>query len=117
MNDKLAKNIFLLSLIIIGYVYGYYSHRLHLFPAKFVAYLENGVNRLIDEAQGKLPFHYSETDKRETIINPNPEAMDPGLTLISRVGRDDELRAEVIDADGTVIHQWSLNWFDIWPEV
>jgi hypothetical protein len=115
MNDKIAKNFFLVSLIIIGYGYGYYSHRLQLFPAKFVAYIEDGVNKFVVKSQEKLPFQYSETKQREAIVNPNPEAMAPGLTLISRVGRDDKLLAEVIDADGTVIHRWSLDWFDIWP--
>lgn len=113
MSDKIAKSLFLLAVILIIYCYGYFSHQFKLFPADVVSEVKDGIDKFFSEDE--LPFQYAKTEKTQKIINPNPAAMAPGLTLISRVGKDDKLIAEVIDADGTVIHHWSLDWFDIWP--
>ncbi|MTI64491.1 arylsulfotransferase family protein [Methylophaga sp.] len=116
MSEKIAKALFLISLILLVYGYGFFSHRHHLFPADFVYFLQNGLKEALSLADDDLPFQYWETDKTRKIINNNPDKMAPGLTLISRVGNDDKLIAEVINADGKVIHHWSLDWFDIWPD-
>lgn len=115
MSEKIAKLLFLISLILLVYGYGFFSHRHHLFPADFVYFLQNGLKEVLSLADDDLPFHYWETDKQQKIVNRHPEKMAPGLTLISRVGDEDKLIAEVIDADGNVIHSWALDWFDIWP--
>ncbi len=115
MTEKIAKWLFLIALILSVYAYGFFSHRHHLFPADFVYFLHNGLNEALKLADDKLPFQYWETDKTQKIVNADPARMAPGLTLISRVGDKDKLIAEVIDADGSVIHHWSLDWFDIWP--
>ncbi len=115
MTEKIAKWLFLISLIIAIYVYGFFSHRHHWFPADFVYFMQNGLKEALKLTDDSLPFQYWETDKTRKIVNNYPDKMAPGLTLISRVGKDDKLIAEVIDADGNVIHHWSLDWFDIWP--
>lgn len=45
-----------------------------------------------------------------------PGEMAPGLTLIVRIDADLVHKAEVIRPDGSVVHAWQLNIFEIWPE-
>lgn len=116
MTEKIAKWLFIISFIIVIYTYGFFSHRHHLFPADLVYFLQNGFKEVLKLTDDNLPFHYWETDKTRKVVNNHQDKMAPGLTLISRVGKDDKLIAEVIEADGSVIHHWSLDWFDIWPE-
>jgi hypothetical protein len=115
MKEILPKTLFFISLAVIVYAYGYFSHRLQLFPAKIFVHFEEAVNELLAKVSDELPFQYSPTSQREPLVRNRPEAMAPGLTLITRVGKDDKLLAEVLDPEGQVVHQWSLDWFDIWP--
>ncbi|MEM8699531.1 MAG: arylsulfotransferase family protein [Pseudomonadota bacterium] len=45
-----------------------------------------------------------------------PEKAQPGLTLIGAVGADAKNAFTVVEADGTEIHKWAIDWFEIWPD-
>lgn len=118
MKDSLPKIAFLVSLAALGYLYGYHSHRWQFFPAKWMAKAEQSFWALRYKyfPADELAFQYQRTEQAERIVKHRPEAMAPGLTLITRVGEKNALMAEVIDVDGTVVHRWNLDWFDLWPE-
>lgn len=42
-------------------------------------------------------------------------AMAPGLTFVVKLGDDMRHRVQVIRPDGSVVHEWTADWFKIWP--
>lgn len=42
--------------------------------------------------------------------------MAPGLTLVTGVGADRMLFAKLIDAQGSTVHRWEIDWFKMWPD-
>lgn len=39
-----------------------------------------------------------------------------GLTLVTAVGADSRLDAAIVEMDGTVVQNWDIDWFEIWPD-
>ncbi|HSM06687.1 MAG TPA: arylsulfotransferase family protein [Longimicrobiales bacterium] len=39
-----------------------------------------------------------------------------GLNLVTRFESETEFRAEILDMDGALVHQWAVDWFDVWPD-
>src|SRR5690606_38238751 len=62
------------------------------------------------------PWYYFDTEQTEGVRLLQPEKMAPGLTLISMIVADRGQRAQVIDAEGTVINEWNIDWFRVWPD-
>lgn len=62
------------------------------------------------------PWFRFETDRTERMKVYQPEAVQPGLTLIAGIDGTDNPFAEVIDGQGQTVHRWSLDWFEIWPD-
>ncbi|MGI9291608.1 MAG: arylsulfotransferase family protein, partial [Gammaproteobacteria bacterium] len=40
----------------------------------------------------------------------------PGLNLLTAMGPDKSLTLKVVDMTGTTVHEWAVDWFDIWPD-
>lgn len=64
----------------------------------------------------KKPGHYYPTAFSEADQFVDPSAVQPGLTLLTAVGRDARLEARVVELDGSVVQHWSLDWFETWPD-
>ncbi|MDH3659262.1 MAG: arylsulfotransferase family protein [Alphaproteobacteria bacterium] len=64
----------------------------------------------------KKPSYYYQTDFTQDSIWHDPSAADAGLTLVTAVNADQRLEARIIELDGTPVHTWSIDWFDLWPD-
>ena len=118
--DKLS--IILFCLVVSAGIWGYgaISYRDELFPVPFMkkVFGEAGKawRQLLIQTGFKNPKFFF---KAQGIVNRTTvhslEGMMPGLTLISRITRDNNSKVEVINEKGKIIHSWEVDWFELWP--
>ena len=125
MLDALAGRwplvLFALSLLGAGWVLGVLGANRDLFPypqvTKVVREARQGLG-LIGEVTGQTrPWWYEDFDTPENpgVVH-DRASMEPGLTLVLGMDKDNELMARVVDRDGGVVHSWDIDWFDLWPD-
>ena len=51
----------------------------------------------------------------EEVTYCTPQACE-GLNFVTRMSADGRLLVDVMDMDGQNLHQWSVDWFKIWPD-
>lgn len=105
---------FLLSLLVLGVVYGYLAHRYALFPHGLLDPAVRQAEREV-EARTEPPDFTSGRVYRGGGVNVlEPEAMQPGLTLITSVwqGREEDAGwipgLALIDREGRMVHGWGV---------
>jgi hypothetical protein len=62
----------------------------------------------------KLLWFYNRISRPLSVKDGSEAA--PGINLVTRVSDRLNLAAELRDLNGKVLHSWSVNWFDIWPD-
>jgi hypothetical protein len=62
-----------------------------------------------------MSWYFQPTTRTETIYLPVGEQPE-GLNLITAMGPDNSLALKVIDMNGELVHEWPVDWFDIWPD-
>ena len=113
--DLLPKLLFLLSLVIMSFGYGYLAKTFHWFPYYQVENAKLVAQKLINEKKNIRPWYYQRTVQTRFVPILDRDKVQPGATLLTCVGNDDSLYIKVVDPDGQIIHQWRLNWFKVWP--
>lgn len=115
-TDSLLRSAFLLSLVVLGVAYGYVAHRFGWFPHSLVVTAEPAFRSALDQMRGVRPWYYVPAPAPERVIVFQPDAVQPGPTLVSFVGAREHQYIQVVETDGTVINQWRVDWFDLWPD-
>lgn len=113
--DKVARYAFVVGLMLLGFAYGFAAQRWRLFPAPEIEQAKLAAYELVDEVLDRPEWFYRQSAAERTAIVHVPGATAPGLTLISGVGADGNLFARVVDEAGTVVKQWTIDWFALWP--
>ena len=114
-SERLPVIAFIGAIAVLGFTYGYLAHRRGWFPHAWIAKAEEGFRALREEVGGTRPWYYFESQATQRTALLRPEAMEPGPTLVAFVGADDHQFIQVIAADGDVINEWRVDWFDLWP--
>ncbi len=104
------------GVVAIALLYGFYAKTYSLFPSQQIMRADGVLHQLVGKAKGVLPIFYSKGDTGRAVIDSDPRAMAPGMTLISGIGTDGLLFAKLVEADGRVEHQWNLDFFRVWPD-
>lgn len=123
--DRLAEKLPLIAFVFVClggvWLYGVAAHRYGLFPWSVIQSVVQEARAGIDEIKrmSGIPsdskWFYMERDVA-LVERPGARPPSPGLTLLGGMGADDRLRAWVIDADGGVVQDWTIDWFDLWPD-
>jgi hypothetical protein len=112
-SNKVSLISFVTSSAILVFLAGFLVRDFKLFPYPYYAKAMQGFQKIREDALGKLPIYYQRIDKPfPEISNPQPYE---GLNLVTKMTTDDNLTAEIIDAQGKVVHRWNINWFELWP--
>ena len=111
----IPKVAFCLSLVAIGFGYGYICHRYGLPPQSLITRAKQGLEAVMFKIAEERPWYLVSTEKREAAVTFDP-AIAPGLTLYAAITAKSGLVARVIERDGTVVAEWVLDWFKIWPD-
>ena len=115
-RGRLALGLFLASLGLLIFGYGFAVGKFQIFPYRFLELAAKGSAELRERTPLQLPFYYVRVEglKGSSVRN-TPQAYQ-GLNLVTRVGADRMLYAEIIDMDGRKLHAWKIDWFTIWPD-
>ncbi len=118
MKSWLQKNapllLFCVSLISIAYAYGLLSYRFNLFPKPSITSAVRTVKQALEEI--KDPWFYVESGETNVVSVFRPGEVQPGLTRVDILMEDKQIGVKVVALDGSLIHQWNLDWFRIWPD-
>lgn len=74
-----------------------------------------GYKKIRTQISGKLPIYYQRLDKPFPEISNDIAQPYEGLNLVTKITSDSNLTAEIIDAQGNIVHKWDINWFGMWP--
>ncbi|HAL66063.1 MAG TPA: hypothetical protein DCP10_10915 [Bacteroidales bacterium] len=111
--NSLPKTLYILSLCVLSLIYGFFA-----FPSKWFPYsLIKNAMAYINENFTEERYYYAKTESTKTIPVYNENLAFNGLSLVTSIIEDDGLSARVIDMEGELIHEWKIDWFELWPEV
>ncbi|QRN84243.1 hypothetical protein JR338_05760 [Chloroflexota bacterium] len=110
---ELPKYVFVVSLCIISLLYGFIAFPMEWFPFSLLTNAAKTYNELFVESWEKKV--YGKTEYTTFIPVYNESLAYNGLTLVTSIIEDKQLSARVIDMDGQSVHEWEIDWFDLWP--
>lgn len=113
-TDKLSLSMFVLSLCILMFLYGYASHQFKIFPYSFLAEAAKQANLFLSSTLN--PWFYRKTTHTQKLPTYEKHKAYNGLTLVTSIASDYSLVVSVIDMNGKLVHQWDTDWFRIWPD-
>jgi hypothetical protein len=115
--------ILILSIVVLGLVflagifaYGVSVQRYRLFPYAHIEDVEAAFEWFWDRRPGGDPWYVVSTDKTLAISGELAEEGTPGLNLVTSLGAGDTPEIKLIDMQGRTVHQWPVDWFDIWQD-
>ena len=112
--ESLPKILFILSLCVLSFAYGYLSLAGGLFPhsliTEAVAFIDEQFNK------SELPPYLSYTEYTTQVPVYDQNAAYNGLSLIAAAVEDRSLSARIINMQGEIVHEWDIDWFDLWSD-
>ncbi|MFC1997865.1 arylsulfotransferase family protein [Chloroflexota bacterium] len=119
--NTLSKVFFVIAMCAIAFSFGFVAHRYKIFPYSLIEQAFTTAKKVymnITHAQKGVyeNDNYRETDYSTKIPVFEKEDAYNNLSLITSIIEDSSLSVSVIDMDGQTIHEWDIDWFDIWPD-
>ena len=116
--DSLPKILFILSIGIVVFFYGFATHQYRIFPYSLFKEANEGFNLILAFIKGdKDEELYRKTNYTKIIPTYDKNAAYNGLSLLTLVAANESLAAKIVDMDGTLIHEWNIDWYKIWTDV
>lgn len=116
MNDRFARAVSRYSAGIVGVLgvfgAGMFVSARELPPVPQLRELEDTYGSLLGSAQEEWFTTPSQGAEVQTFL---PDEVAPGLLLVS-VTRQNEMLIKVMDRDGNVVHSWTPDFDEVWPE-
>ncbi len=113
-SNTMPRIMFIFSLCLLSFAYGYLSLAGGLFPHSLIS----ETLKFIDEniIGDELPSYLHETDYTTKVPVYDQDAVYPGLSLVASAVEDRKLSARIIDMEGEIVHNWEIDWFDLWSD-
>ncbi len=108
--------LFIFSLCFLFFVYGFLTQRMKIFPYPLIRNAFTTASDFKDQITGQDTWFFHETELDKPVQGYDSTAVQPGLTLISSIDADKVLSVKIIDFEGEIVHQWRIDWFEIWPD-
>lgn len=108
------KLLFIFSICVISLIYGFFAFPLKIFPYSLLRHAILGWQEI--NTIGVPDWYYIKSERTTEIPIYDDTATYEGLTLITSILEDNQLSAKVINMGGEVIHEWDIDWFEIWPD-
>ncbi len=115
-KENLPKYMFMFSIVFMAFIYGYICKELNLFPSKQIQSANAFRVSLMQQFAGEKQWYYQPTEEKLNVPIYNKDMAFNGSTIFSCVGEDNYLFVKIVDMDGSLIHQWKIDWFEIWPD-
>ncbi len=114
-RETLATGLFIAALLVIALIVGALTADQKWFPGERIVWAKDKalkVMRLLTEQPATITI----PGGGPAIVRHDGAEPAPGLTFVVGLGADMIHRAQVIDPDGEVAHEWPVDWFEIWPD-
>jgi len=110
-TESLAKGGFVLSLVVLALLYGWASSSRGWFPDSWLDRAWQQGEREVSQRRAPPDFTSGRAYRGSGVNVAEPDALQPGLTLITSTWRDFGWRPglKLVDRDGNVLHEWSLS--------
>lgn len=111
--DRIPFVLFLASASSVVFAYGLAVGKYQVFPYRFLELAVEGFQSLNPHRLD--PFTNKPVDHHKPPITYRAGRAYDGLNLVSRISADLHISIDLMDMEGTVLHAWDADWFDIWP--
>lgn len=117
-SDTLAKAGFLLSLVVLSVAYGWLSRTRGWFPDSFFVQAWLQGQRELTSRTTPPDFTSDRVYRGGGVNVREPEAMQPGLTLIVSTWEDEGWKPglRLMDREGRVVHEWRVSPTELFPD-
>ena len=116
MNSQRFSLIsFIFSSALIVFNIGYFVREHKLFPYQLYQEAAAGWEKISKGNSEQLPWYYIRKTEPFAEVSSDSKPY-PGLTLVTKMGADRQIVAEIIDLEGNTVHEWNLDWFEIWGD-
>jgi hypothetical protein len=102
--------------MLISFFWGIATHTYKTFPYSFLMTSAIGLVHTAYQTPWLTQWYYQRTTQTQALAKLNKTQIQAGLTKLVMVGENNSLLVKVIQADGTLVHQWLIDWFSLWPE-
>jgi hypothetical protein len=118
--DVAPKILFYATVLAAAWGWGVYSVLNQVFPYPQIrdALLESrtAATLLRERAGLDLPLYYLPgLPHTDAVRSREPGALAAGLVLVSHMVADRAEVVRIIDEPGNVLHEWPIDWFELWP--
>lgn len=113
---KSSVRQFYIASMIIFMCYGIAAQRYGFFPAPQLQFLLSQAKLAMGVVVDSTKWYYLDAPDRVKVPVYESSKTQPGLTLITGIGEDNMLRIKVIEPNGDTVHQWNLDWYEMWPD-
>lgn len=117
MKDLLPKAAFVLSVGVLGFVYGFATEAWNLFPRSYVERAWRQARSF--NASSSKHFLHDRVYDRSGTRTVDAERTQPGLTLLTSWWKEEDawtMQARLIDREGAVHHKWTLDGDSLFAE-
>jgi hypothetical protein len=116
-TERFAFRFFWASTLLLVFCAGVVVGRYRVFPFQVFSLSKKGYDKLAILNWRKCSDYQFMKAKnaRPEVVYTTPQACE-GLNLVTRMTPEGAIVANVMDMDGKNLHQWSLDWFKIWPD-
>jgi hypothetical protein len=117
MKNLLPKAAFVLSIGVLGFLYGFATEAWNLFPR---AYMEQAWRQArAMYVSSSRHFLSNRVYDRSGVRMVDSSSVQPGLTLLTSWWKDDgewDMKAKLIDRGGTTVHDWEVAGDSLFPD-
>lgn len=111
----LSRGLLAFGLAVLVFAYGYLAKPRHLFPSKQIETAVATARPSLKRLRGAPRDDETVTTDPRTAVIYDSAAIAPGLTLLAGPDARRRLSVRLIEPDGTVVRNWDLDWFTIYP--
>ena len=123
-NDNhqwLGFTAFVLACVLLAFLAGIFTAIFQAFPYPPIQKLVSEVASSLqnDSGKGSLHFLYKARNDDSGVTIYEPDAVQPGVTLVTGLWRDDgrwQPQVRLIDFEGAVLHSWEIHPEQLWPQ-
>ena len=117
-KNRFGLLLFYFSLITLSFLYGYLVNLTHIFPYQIIESAGKAAFSLFYKmSSDRLPWYYRKGEyPQNKLISFKAKSAYKGLNLITSVGIESKLFAQIISMQGQILHEWNIDWFKLWPK-
>lgn len=111
--QKIGFSFFMVSAAFLLFCFGAAVVKFQIFPYGLLNLAAEGFLHFFrgDPLLQKHPLPYPDRPAIYTT-----EQAYPGINMVVRVNKDKELSVKIMDLEGQNLHEWIIDWFEIWPD-